>query len=60
MVSQERAVLGFVAFVSILFVVQYPITHRLVGSVTMVFILWTYMRTPDVPGIPRWGPRESA
>ena len=59
MVSRERAVPGFVALVSILFVAQYPITHRLVGSVTMVFVLWTYVRTPGVPGIPRWGQQKS-
>jgi hypothetical protein len=42
-----------VALVSILFIVQYPITHRLVGSITMVFVLWTYLRTPGLPGTPR-------
>ena len=60
MVSRERSVLGFVALVSILFVAQYPITHRLVGSVTMVFVLWTYLRTPGIPGVRRPVSREPA
>jgi hypothetical protein len=60
MVSRERAVLGFVALVSILFVAQYPVTHRLVGSVTMVFVVWIYIRTSGVPGIPRPVPSKPA
>ena len=53
LLARSREVDGFVALLSILFVCQYPVTNRLVGSLSMLVVVWIYARTPGLPGIPR-------